>query len=140
MEQIIRQFRLQSPFAFCEPLGQGHINTSYRVRTLRGPDYLLQRISTEVFHDVHALMCERVAFFRMLAADVERVCGQALPAQDALYDGGAHVSGSDESQLHADSLFHMISFHYTRKRRFGQGISDNQSCLAQLSNKLKKGD
>lgn len=56
MERIIRRFRLPSPMVSCAPLGHGHINTSYHVRTQHGPDCLLQRISTQAFHNVPALM------------------------------------------------------------------------------------
>lgn len=56
MERIIRQFRLPSPMVSCAPLGHGHINTSYRVRTQHGPGCLLQRISTQAFHNIPALM------------------------------------------------------------------------------------
>lgn len=93
MKQIIRQFRLQSPLASCEPLGQGHINASYRVRTQRGPDYLLQRISTEAFHDVPALMRNIAQVTAFLARQAENP-GHALRLIPTM-DGRSYYAAPD---------------------------------------------
>lgn len=56
MLNICRQFQLSSPVLSCEPHGNGHINSTYRIHTEDGADYILQRISRQAFHDIPALM------------------------------------------------------------------------------------
>ena len=56
MLNVCNQFKLLSPAVSCEPYGSGHINATYLVKTAGGPDYILQRLSRQAFHDIPALM------------------------------------------------------------------------------------
>ena len=56
MLSICEQFQLKAQAVSCAPYGNGHINATYLVKTAGGPDYILQRISRQAFHDVPALM------------------------------------------------------------------------------------
>ena len=40
----------------CERYGSGHINETYLVQTDAGEKYILQKINSEIFRDVPALM------------------------------------------------------------------------------------
>lgn len=56
MLHICNQFQLKAPALTCERYGNGHINETYLVKTDNGPDYILQKLSTQAFHDIPALM------------------------------------------------------------------------------------
>lgn len=56
MLNICHQFQLSSPAVSCQAHGNGHINNTYRIHTQGGTDYILQRMSRQVFHDIPALM------------------------------------------------------------------------------------
>ncbi len=56
MLTVCSKFQLKKPAVSCEPYGSGHINTTYLVKTENGPDYILQRLSRQAFHDIPALM------------------------------------------------------------------------------------
>ena len=53
---ILSRFALDSPVESVEGYGRGHINDTSLVVTRAGKRYILQRISTEVFHNVPGLM------------------------------------------------------------------------------------
>ena len=53
---IISKFCLDAEAISLEPHGNGHINTTFLVKTEAGTRYILQRISGEAFKDVPALM------------------------------------------------------------------------------------
>jgi Ser/Thr protein kinase RdoA (MazF antagonist) len=56
LTNIVRQFAMEGKVAEVRPLGAGHINDSYFVRTQdTAPDYVLQRINHHIFKDVAAL-------------------------------------------------------------------------------------
>lgn len=65
MLDICRRFQVKAQPVSCQPYGNGHINTTYRVKTDGGPDYILQRLSRQAFHDIPALMknVERVTAY-----------------------------------------------------------------------------
>ncbi len=58
LHAIMGQFDMQGIPASILPFGSGHINDSYRVinKDKSKPDYLLQRINHNVFHDVKGMM------------------------------------------------------------------------------------
>ncbi len=56
MLEICNQFQLKARAISCEPYGNGHINVTYLVKTADGPDYILQKLSRQAFHDIPALM------------------------------------------------------------------------------------
>jgi Ser/Thr protein kinase RdoA (MazF antagonist) len=56
LQAIVSRFAISGELAEVAPLGAGHINDSYRVRTHgAAPDYVLQRINHAIFKDVDAL-------------------------------------------------------------------------------------
>jgi Ser/Thr protein kinase RdoA (MazF antagonist) len=56
LEDIVGKFAVEGKVEEVKPLGAGHINDSYMVRTQGGaPDYVLQRINHHIFKDVDAL-------------------------------------------------------------------------------------
>ena len=54
--EILSHFALDAPIEAVDSYGRGHINSTSVVVTLTGNRYILQRISTTVFHDVPGLM------------------------------------------------------------------------------------
>jgi len=57
LERIIVQFETEGKVQAYAPFGNGHIHDSYKVSTEgNGPDYLLQRINTQVFQRVPEMM------------------------------------------------------------------------------------
>ncbi len=56
MEQAVFAFRLNGTPVKCEPFGHGHINSTFKIETDTGAEYVLQRINTYVFHDPVGLM------------------------------------------------------------------------------------
>lgn len=65
MLTICNQFQLKAKAVSCQPYGNGHINATYLVKTENGPDYILQKLSRQAFHDIPALMrnIERVTAY-----------------------------------------------------------------------------
>ncbi|MDR3189066.1 MAG: aminoglycoside phosphotransferase family protein [Prevotellaceae bacterium] len=56
LKDIVGEFAVEGKVEEVKPLGAGHINDSYMVRTQGGaPDYVLQRINHHIFKDVDAL-------------------------------------------------------------------------------------
>ncbi|MDD3242201.1 MAG: aminoglycoside phosphotransferase family protein [Eubacteriales bacterium] len=55
MEDILRHFCLAGELRTAQSWGNGHINRTYRV-VCAGGEYILQKINTQVFTDVEALM------------------------------------------------------------------------------------
>ncbi|MDR3367390.1 MAG: aminoglycoside phosphotransferase family protein [Prevotellaceae bacterium] len=95
LEDIVGKFAVEGKVEEVKPLGAGHINDSYMVRTQGGaPDYVLQRINHHIFKDVDALQnnIKRVTdhIRQKLAAqgepDIARKVLALVPtAQGALY-------------------------------------------------------
>ncbi len=56
MEQAVYAFRLYGTPVKCVPLGHGHINSTFKIETDNGNEYVLQRINTYVFRDPVGLM------------------------------------------------------------------------------------
>lgn len=56
MLSICNRFQLLAPAVSCQVYGSGHINATYLVKTDNGPDYILQRLSEQAFHDIPGLM------------------------------------------------------------------------------------
>jgi Ser/Thr protein kinase RdoA (MazF antagonist) len=56
LKNIVNEFAVKGKVEEVKPLGAGHINDSYMVRTQGdAPDYVLQRINHHIFKDVDAL-------------------------------------------------------------------------------------
>ena len=56
MEKAVYAFRLQGRPVKCTPFGHGHINSTFKIDTDEGAEYVLQRINTYVFKDPVGLM------------------------------------------------------------------------------------
>ncbi len=56
MENAVYAFRLRGEPVACIPFGHGHINSTYKIETDQGAEYVLQRINTYVFKDPVSLM------------------------------------------------------------------------------------
>ncbi len=53
---ILLEFDLDSNPISCFPLGNGHINKTYEVKTEKNGHYILQKVNDNVFKDVDTLM------------------------------------------------------------------------------------
>ena len=56
MEKAVFAFQLNGEPAQCIPFGHGHINSTYKIVTDQGNQYILQRINTYVFKDPVGVM------------------------------------------------------------------------------------
>ena len=56
MEKAVYAFRIQGHPVKCTPFGHGHINSTFKIDTDEGAEYVLQRINTYVFKDPVGLM------------------------------------------------------------------------------------
>lgn len=87
MDNILSQFNFGAPVVSCEPLGKGHINKTYVVRTGSGGKFVLQRINSYVFRDVEGLMANAVA----VSEHIRRKCSDPdgslkfIPTRDNSY-------------------------------------------------------
>lgn len=57
-KSIFEQFKTEGTFASCAPIGEGHINDTFLVKTVEAgfPDYVIQRINHAIFTNVDGLM------------------------------------------------------------------------------------
>ena len=67
MEQVLQQFCLDGTPVSCEPLGNGHINRTFRVMCSSGKAYTLQRINRVAFHHPEELVENIDAVSRFIA-------------------------------------------------------------------------
>jgi len=84
MNQPTDQFSLSGDVVLCEPYGSGHINDTYRVVTDIGAQYILQRVNTHVFPNVHGLMdnIARVTEYLSARAETARETMHLVPTKD----------------------------------------------------------
>lgn len=94
MQQIVAQFDIQGNVEEIKPLGNGLINTTYKVVTAGdAPDYVLQNVNNAIFPDVEMLMDNIVAVTghirkKLEAAntyDIDRKVLSFVPAKDGKY-------------------------------------------------------
>ena len=94
MQQIVAQFDIQGNVEEIKPLGNGLINTTYKVVTAGdAPDYVLQNVNNAIFPDVEMLMDNIVAVTghirkKLEAAntyDIDRKVLTFVPAKDGKY-------------------------------------------------------
>ena len=94
LKQIVEQFDIQGVVSEVNPLGNGLINTTYRVVTEGdAPDYVLQHVNNAIFPDVEMLMNNINAVTNHIRAkyeaagvdDVERKVLRFVPAKDGKY-------------------------------------------------------
>lgn len=89
MDNILSQFRLDSPAISCERYGFGHINQTYLVVTQSSRRYILQKINDRIFKDVPALMANIASvteYLRQQQPDPRRVL-TLVPT----VDGGSYL-------------------------------------------------
>lgn len=94
LKHIVAQFAIEGNVAEVKPLGNGLINTTYKVVTEgSAPDYVLQHINTAIFPDVEMLMGNIVAVTGHIrkkyeadgVADINRRVLSFVPANDGKY-------------------------------------------------------
>ncbi|MBU4268270.1 MAG: aminoglycoside phosphotransferase family protein [Acidobacteria bacterium] len=96
---LFSKFALEGTFAAAQPYGSGHIHETYLLHT-RGhasPDYILQRINTNVFTDVPRLMENIVRVTGHLRRKIAAIPG-ADPDREVL----RVVPSSDNRYFHQD--------------------------------------
>ena len=67
IEEIFNNFNHDVKFVSVEELNSGHINSTYLIKTVEKPFYILQRINHFVFKDISALMSNKVKITNHLA-------------------------------------------------------------------------
>ena len=94
LQQIVAQFAIQGEVCEVKPLGNGLINTTYKVKTEGdAPDYVLQHVNNAIFPDVEMLMGNIVAVTSHIrakyeaegVADIDRKVLSFVPAKDGKY-------------------------------------------------------
>ncbi len=94
LQQIASQFQIKGTVEEVKPLGNGLINTTYKVVTKgEDPDYVMQHINTAIFTDVDMLMGNIVAVTTHIrkkleeahATDIDRKTLTFIPANDGKY-------------------------------------------------------
>ena len=68
MENVISHFKIDGTSVSCTPFGSGHINSTYRVVTDKGSQYVLQKINRYVFKKPWQVMENAVAVTQYLRA------------------------------------------------------------------------
>ncbi len=77
---LAAQFDLDGAVCSLEPLGNGNVNTTYRVRTTRGVDYVLQRLNTVVFSRPDLVMANLLAVTQHAATRLRGPTPSTRPA------------------------------------------------------------
>ena len=95
LQHIANQFEIKGTVTEVKPLGNGLINTTYKVITAEddAPDYVLQHINNSIFPDVDMLMNNIVAVTshirKKLEAkhtdDIDRKVLHFIPCKDGKY-------------------------------------------------------
>ena len=94
LQQIVEQFAIEGVVSEVKPLGNGLINTTYKVTTEgEAPNYVLQHINNAIFPDVEMLMNNIVAVTSHIRAkyeaegveDIDRKVLKFVPAKDGKY-------------------------------------------------------
>lgn len=95
LEKIVAQFNINGEVSEIKPLGNGLINTTYKVKTAADntPDYVLQHINNAIFPDVEMLMNNIIAVTSHIrkkleeahATDINRKVLTFVPAKDGKY-------------------------------------------------------
>ena len=104
MEQVLQQFCLDGTPVSCEPLGNGHINRTFRVMCSSGKAYTLQRINRVAFHHPEELIENIDAVSRFIAKkntglEMIRLCTArggrkyAVDAQGEFWRAYDYISG-----------------------------------------------
>ena len=94
LQQIVAQFAIEGVVSEVKPLGNGLINTTYKVTTEgEAPNYVLQHINNAIFPDVEMLMDNIFAVTSHIRAkyeaqgveDIDRKVLKFVPAKDGKY-------------------------------------------------------
>lgn len=87
LQPAAHAFLMDGQMVRCEEFGHGHINTTYKITTDAGREYVLQRINQYVFHDPVRLMANASAvtdFLRQRVLD-PRLALHFLPTAEGLF-------------------------------------------------------
>ncbi len=102
LQNIVANFAIEGVVTEVKPLGNGLINTTYRVTTEGdAPDYVLQNVNTAIFPDMDMLMANIVTVTNHIRTkyeaegvdDIERKVLRFVPAKDGKFyhfDGEKH--------------------------------------------------
>ncbi len=102
LQNIVANFAIEGVVTEVKPLGNGLINTTYRVTTEGdAPDYVLQNVNTAIFPDMDMLMANIVTVTNHIRTkyeaegvdDIERKVLRFIPAKDGKFyhfDGEKH--------------------------------------------------
>lgn len=95
LANIVAHFNIVGDVAEIKPLGNGLINTTYKVKTASPdtPDYVLQHINNSIFPDVEMLMDNIIAVTTHIrkkleaahTTDIDRKVLTFVPAKDNTY-------------------------------------------------------
>ena len=87
MEHAVYAFCLQGEPVRCVPFGHGHINSTFKIETDQGAEYVLQRINTYVFKDPVGLMNNAGAITDYIRARVDdpRLARHFLTTKDGKF-------------------------------------------------------
>ena len=91
LTDVVLQFDLAGQIDSIKPLGNGLINDTYKVETVEGPSYVLQRINHNIFKDVALLQNNIVSVTSHIrrkleaagASDVDRKVLTFIPLKDS---------------------------------------------------------
>ena len=91
LEEIFDQFNHKGIFHRAETINSGHINATYLIRTLEAdtPDYVMQKINSDVFKNIPELIQNKVLvtdFLSKKANDQEKIYSiQLIPTKSDVY-------------------------------------------------------
>jgi len=87
IEPAAYAFQIEGNPISCEPFGHGHINSTFKINTDTGAEYVLQRINKYVFKNPVWVMANASAVTNFLRERVEdpRMTLHFLPAEKGLY-------------------------------------------------------
>ena len=87
MNQAAYAFLMDGNPVACQDFGHGHINSTVRITTDTGAEYVLQKINTYVFHEPVKLMenAQAVTEFIRQRVDDPRSALHFIPTADGLY-------------------------------------------------------
>lgn len=86
LQSIVQQFSIEAQVKEIKPWGKGHINDTYKVSTEldEACDYVLQRVNTQVFTNVNALLenAEIIDQYLKITLPNEQLIAPNIPAKD----------------------------------------------------------
>ena len=146
LEAAVRLFDIEGRFRGAEELRRGHIHTTY-VSTWDGPQgstrYLHQRLNSEVFRDIPALMHNVGLVTRHLAGSAEPGALEALKLVPAAGTGADYAVSSDAPWRTYHFIEGAVSYDHPRDAQMAftaaAAFGDFQVRLASLDARVSSG-